>query len=169
MSIKIEPWRIPEDGLDIEGRVPSEVVALKEDVSAPVAGPIDYDLHVQCLEHELLVTGQVSAEVKFVCSRCAAAFEEGVEDSAFFYEQEVPNLHETLDLTDAVRETIILAFPNYPLCQESCRGLCPTCGANLNRAKCGCKPLEETSWTAFSGLDNIEVKNGSSKKKKIEG
>jgi len=169
MSIKIEPWRIPEDGLDIEGQVSPEVVALKEDVNAPVAGPIDYELHVQLLDHELLVTGQVSTEVKFICSRCADAFVEGVEDPAFSYEQEVPNLHETLDLTDAVRETIILAFPNYPMCQEACRGLCPVCGVNLNRAKCGCKPLKETSWTAFSGLDNIEVKNGSSKKKKIEG
>ncbi|MEI8138922.1 MAG: DUF177 domain-containing protein [bacterium] len=168
MSIKIEPWRIPEDGLDVEGQVPAEVVALKEDKSAPVSGPIDYELHVQCLEHELLVTGQVSTEVKFICSRCADSFVEEVSDPAFFFEQEVPNLHETLDLTDEVRETIILAFPNYPLCQESCHGLCPVCGANLNRVKCGCTPLKEKCWTAFSGLDNIEVKNGSSKKKKIE-
>ena len=168
MSIKIEPWRIPEEGLDIEGQVPAEVVDLKEDVNAPAAGPIDYELHVQCLEHELLVTGQVRAEVKLVCSRCADVIVEEVEDKAFFYEQEVVNLHETLDLTDEVRETIILAFPNYPVCQESCRGLCPVCGVNLNRAKCGCKPLKEMCWTAFSGLDNIEVKNGSSKKKKIE-
>jgi uncharacterized protein len=116
----------------------------------------------------LLVTGRVRAEVKLVCSRCADVVVEEVEDPAFFYEQEVPNLHETLDLTDEVRETIILAFPNYPVCQESCRGLCPVCGVNLNRAKCGCKPLKEVCWTAFSGLDNIEVKNGSSKKKKIE-
>lgn len=168
MSIKIEPWRIPEDGLDIEGQVPAEVVALKEDRDAPLAGPIDYDLHVQLVDHELIVTGEVRTEVKFICSRCADPFKETVEDTAFFHEQEVPNLHETLDLTDEVRETIILAFPNYPLCQETCHGLCPVCGGNLNRAKCGCKPLKEASWTAFSGLDNIEVKNGSSKKKKIE-
>jgi len=168
MSIKIEPWRIPEEGLDIEGQVPAEVVALKEDANAPVTGPIDYELHVQCLDHELIVTGQVSTEVQMVCSRCADRVMEMVADQSFFYEQEVPNLHETLDLTDEVRETIILAFPNYPLCQESCRGLCPRCGVNLNRAKCGCKPLKEVSWTAFSGLDNIEVKNGSSEKKKIK-
>lgn len=169
MSIKIEPWRIPEDGLDIEGQVPPEAVLLNEDANAPVTGPIDYELHVQCLEHELIVTGHVRTEVRFTCSRCADAFVEEVEDTGFFHEQEVSNLHETLDLTDEVRETIILAFPNYPMCQESCRGLCPVCGGNLNRVKCGCKPLKEMCWTAFSGLDNIEVKNGSSKKKKIEG
>ncbi|MEI6564358.1 MAG: DUF177 domain-containing protein [bacterium] len=168
MTIKVEPWRIPIEGLDIEGEISPEVIALKEDATVPVAGPIRYELNLQCVGHELIATGTVSTDVRLTCSRCADTFSEEVEDSSFFYENEVANLHETLDLTDEVRETIILAFPNYPLCQEACRGLCPVCGINLNRGKCGCKPLKETCWTAFSGLDKIEVKNGSSKKKKIE-
>ncbi|MEI6514922.1 MAG: DUF177 domain-containing protein [bacterium] len=167
MSIIIEPWRIPEEGKDFEGEEQPEVIALEKDASAAVEGPITYSLHAQCLGHELLVTGTVGAEVRFTCSRCAESFEKGVYDHSFFYEKEVPNLHETLDLTDEVRESIILAFPNYPLCRESCRGLCPRCGVNLNREACGCKPQETESWTAFSGLDKIEVKNGSTKEKKV--
>jgi uncharacterized protein len=46
---------------------------------------------------------------------------------------------ETVDLEALVREQIILLAPLKPLCQESCRGLCPTCGANLNRETCSCK------------------------------
>jgi len=39
-----------------------------------------------------------------------------------------------------LREQFQLALPMKPLCAESCRGLCPECGANLNRANCGCDP-----------------------------
>ena len=169
MAIIIEPWRIPEDGKDIEGEEGPEVIALESDASAKVDGPISYSLHAQLLGQELIVTGTVGAEVHFNCSRCADAFAREVSDPAFFFEKEVENLHEPLDLTDEVRESIILAFPNYPLCREVCRGLCPRCGVNLNRETCGCKPPETEHWTAFSGLDKIEVKNGSTKEEDIEG
>ncbi len=161
MAIIIEPWRIPEDGKDIEGEELPELLALEKDAGAKAVGPIRYNLHAQCLQHELIVTGMVEAEVQFTCSRCAEPFQKDVRDHSFFCEKEVPNLHETLDLTNEVRETIILGFSNYPLCQESCRGLCPRCGVNLNREQCGCKPLETERWSALSGLDKIEVKNGS--------
>ena len=169
MAIIIEPWRIPEEGKDLEGEEKPEVLALEKDAGAEAIGPLQYELHAQCIEKELIVTGAVGVDVRFACARCADAFTTRVEDHSFFCEKEVENLHETLDLTDEVRETIILAFPNYPLCGESCRGLCPRCGVNLNRAKCGCKPLETGRWSAFSGLDKIEVKNGSTEEEKIEG
>ena len=46
---------------------------------------------------------------------------------------------ETVDLEALVREQIILLVPLKPLCQEDCRGLCPGCGANLNRETCPCR------------------------------
>lgn len=161
MSIIIEPWRIPPEGKDIEGEAPPEVIALEKDAGSVVDGPIRYELHLQCVSHELIVTGSVRARVQFTCSRCAESFPVEIRDDSFFCEKQVENLHETLDLTDDVRETIILDFPNYPVCRETCRGLCPRCGVNLNRGTCGCKPPETERWSAFSGLDKIEVKNGS--------
>ena len=169
MSIIIEPWRIPEEGKDLEGDEDSQVLALEKDAGCEAAGAIHYELHAQCVSHELIVTGTVGVDMRFTCARCADKFRVRVEDQSFFCETEVRNLHETLDLTDEVRETIILDFPNYPLCGEACRGLCPRCGVNLNREQCGCKPPETGRWSAFSGLDSIEVKNGSTKKKEIEG
>jgi len=161
MAIIIEPWKIPPDGMDISGQEKPEVIALEKDAGAEAGGVIQYEFHAQCIGHELIVTGRVEMDVRFTCSRCADLFETRVEDHSFFCEKEILALHETLDLTDEVRETIILAFPNYPVCRESCRGLCPRCGVNLNREKCGCKPTEAGHWSAFSSLDKIEVKNGS--------
>ncbi|MBM4294554.1 MAG: DUF177 domain-containing protein, partial [Deltaproteobacteria bacterium] len=46
---------------------------------------------------------------------------------------------ENIDLQGIVREQIILSMPLKPLCHEDCRGLCPGCGANLNREACTCE------------------------------
>lgn len=43
-----------------------------------------------------------------------------------------------VDLTPVVREQIILALPTRPLCRDACRGLCATCGTNLNVERCRC-------------------------------
>jgi uncharacterized metal-binding protein YceD (DUF177 family) len=91
-----------------------------------------------------------------------------VGETDFFAERAVENVHDTVDLTDEVRETIILAFPSYPLCQPACRGLCVQCGINLNKERCGCSQPANESWTALSGLDRIEVRNGRTQKEKIK-
>jgi uncharacterized protein len=44
-----------------------------------------------------------------------------------------------LELLPALREELLLALPDFPVCREDCRGLCPTCGANRNDGDCGCR------------------------------
>jgi uncharacterized protein len=48
-----------------------------------------------------------------------------------------------LDVNDLLHEQFQLALPMKPLCSDACRGLCPQCGANLNRTECGCTPIWE--------------------------
>lgn len=59
---------------------------------------------------------------------------------------------EFADLTEDIRESIILALPGFPVCDPGCRGLCPKCGINRNRAACTCREEPETQWTALNGL-----------------
>ncbi|QDR80417.1 Large ribosomal RNA subunit accumulation protein YceD [Sporomusa termitida] len=47
-----------------------------------------------------------------------------------------------IDITDLVRENLLLAEPIKPVCSASCRGLCPECGVNLNTNTCGCNPVK---------------------------
>jgi uncharacterized protein len=44
----------------------------------------------------------------------------------------------TIDLGPDIREEIILDYPVKPLCKPDCKGLCPTCGKNLNEGQCNC-------------------------------
>ena len=62
---------------------------------------------------------------------------------------------EEIELDDIVREQLYLALPMKFLCREDCAGLCPSCGANLNRQKCACKV--EAGHPGFSKLKNLKL------------
>jgi uncharacterized protein len=57
-----------------------------------------------------------------------------------------------ISLIPAVLEELILATPQYALCRENCRGLCPHCGHDLNAGPCGCAPATDPRWAALNAL-----------------
>jgi uncharacterized protein len=64
----------------------------------------------------------------------------------------VPRRATTLDLSEAVREELILAVPQFVECRDDCRGLCPRCGADLNAGPCSCRPDTDPRWAALTKL-----------------
>jgi uncharacterized protein len=61
-----------------------------------------------------------------------------------------------LDLAPMLREQLVLAIPDRALCSEECRGLCPTCGTNLNLAPCQCHAQEGSS--SFEKLRGLRIR-----------
>ncbi len=47
---------------------------------------------------------------------------------------------QTIDLDPIVREQVLLALPMRVICRDDCKGLCPSCGQDLNVEKCRCEP-----------------------------
>ena len=75
-----------------------------------------------------------------------AGLDEGDLDVSFLRDQE-------LDLIELAAEQVLLTMPMRILCQSSCAGLCPRCGANLNQVEdCGCKPEVDPRWGALADL-----------------
>jgi uncharacterized protein len=63
----------------------------------------------------------------------------------------------TLDLSEGLRQYVLMSEPAKPLCKADCAGLCPTCGADLNRGRCTCGPAADARWQVLAGLkDNSE-------------
>ena len=60
-----------------------------------------------------------------------------------------------IDLREGIQEQILMALPVRPLCRESCKGLCPQCGANLNKGDCGCDHAPRN--TQFSALKKLKL------------
>ncbi len=110
----------------------------------------------------ILVTGDLHATVELACSRCLDLFampvrfslEEEFRPSIDIVtgakipmtEEDEPattiDAHHILDLSEVVRQDLVLGLPMYPVCRSKCRGLCPNCGQNWNEAPCECT-LEE--------------------------
>lgn len=61
-----------------------------------------------------------------------------------------------LDLEAFLWEEFSLALPVKPLCRPDCKGLCPSCGKNLNEGPCACSPEEGDP--RFAALRQLKVK-----------
>ena len=134
------------------------ILDLDEDVQArEVSGSV----RLLRINMGVLAEGTVAAAVVLHCSRClipvasreetpfqeefrptidinsglpAVTAEEGESRDDFFLLS--PN--HILDLTETVRQAMLVALPYSPLCSIDCAGLCPNCGADLNVEHCGC-------------------------------
>jgi len=146
-----------------------------KDEDYAIVAPVRLVMDVHRDRDAYRVTGRVQTRLRLECGRCLEPFEIPV-DSAFELryvpeiatgpgaeEREVAEddlttayyRNETLDLGELMHEQFVLALPMKPLCSDACRGLCPSCGTNLNKGTCDCKP----AWTdprlsALEGLLN---------------
>jgi len=119
---------------------------------------------------EVAVDGVVEATVPQVCGRCLESFPVSVRALIDLRFMPRPALGDTLELSSddfetdfyaddqlnlaaLVRTEATLALPMKPLCQPSCRGLCPGCGANRNVDACAC-PADRPD-PRFAGLRGL--------------
>ncbi len=108
----------------------------------------------------VIARGSVSAPWRGECRRCLgeAAGRVLVDVVEVFEDDHDPDETypleaDRLDLEPLARDAVLLELPLVPLCSVDCRGLCPTCGADLNQAGCGC-PAEglDSRWAALDAL-----------------
>lgn len=57
-----------------------------------------------------------------------------------------------LDLEPYVYENLVVSIPMQLVCSDDCKGLCPTCGANLNRKTCQCGGSVDSRWNKLQEL-----------------
>ena len=90
-------------------------------------------------EGRVRIVLNIGTGIRLACGRCIKRIDRPL---AMRLELDEPLPEQSLDLAPAIREEVLLAVPLYPLCREDCRGLCVTCGADLNEGPCACP--EET-------------------------
>ena len=152
-GLVVDVARLAPDGERLAGEIPVEALDFDPDdfLFRPVSG-LRYDLFVQRLGDELLVRGGVEEDFDCMCVRCTAQFPWKAVDSEVVFSVETEE-NSFVDLTEELRECILLCFPSNPLCKENCKGLCPRCGTDLNKGPCSCKPLGDSRWGALDGLE----------------
>ncbi|MEJ5301044.1 MAG: DUF177 domain-containing protein [Thermodesulforhabdaceae bacterium] len=62
---------------------------------------------------------------------------------------------EEIDVDLIIAEEIFLSLPQVLLCSENCKGLCPQCGANLNRESCTCRKMSSSPFAVLLQRKNL--------------
>ncbi|HEU0300500.1 MAG TPA: DUF177 domain-containing protein [Longimicrobium sp.] len=138
-----------------------------EGAEIDLAAPLEVDLTARSVGDGVLARGRLRTTVRLACRRCLASVEEPVDDTVDMLfdtlgpdEEEaegeiypLPARGDELDLREAVREQLLLRAPRFALCREECRGLCPSCGADLNQGECACVP--EAAVSPWDALKNV--------------
>lgn len=145
--------RMEPAGEALEGALEETVLEIAaDDPLIRSAGAVHYSLRAEIVANELIVRGAVRTRIGFACSRCALWFEREVGAPDFFFSRDVSEAPEGVDLTESLREAIMLALPAYPLCRAECKGLCPRCGCDLNAGSCTCAPPADIRWRVLDDL-----------------
>lgn len=123
-------------------------------------GPIEVHGSVSFtrIQRGILAQGHAETQVKAMCRRC---LEIAKVDVSFDFEEEyipsvdvetgaplpitsedepelIINERHILDLTEVIRQYVVMEGLTLALCDRDCKGLCPQCGHNLNEGPCQC-------------------------------
>lgn len=156
--MKINVANIPDDGLELSAGKNREW--LREIL--PPGGEITFSIDLISVHCSVSKIGKtvslklvIETEIGLECCRCLKAFDLPVysEFKYTFVPSETASREEDVELSDEdlgfgyykddtievdplILEQLILQVPMKPLCEESCKGLCPRCGIDLNVASC---------------------------------
>ena len=161
--LKINIRQLDNEGDFLTGEV--EVKELALEVSDPAidisfGDKAEYALHASSVSDGVLIAGTISVDVNTECGRCLCkyTYRLTLDNICHFYE-EVKS--DELDISDDIREDILIALPSKYLCNEDCKGLCTTCGINLNDSTCNCTTESHDDFddelNPWSALDNLEI------------
>lgn len=153
--MKVRVFDIKESGLHIETfKNPEWLEGAAElysgDKNTRLTSRIDIDIQLNKVLREVMVSGSVLFSIEALCSRClkTVAIELKPEINLLLtpvemIDEEEDIYHETytgdeVDISDYIREQVAMALPYKVVCSESCMGLCPECGVDLNEEQCTC-------------------------------
>jgi DUF177 domain-containing protein len=110
-------------------------------------------------------SGHVTGKALDTCRRCLADVATTIDERVQLLfvaedadEADDPDLFvfdprgRELDMRPAIREQWLLSVPRFALCSEECRGLCASCGADLNTGSCECAPPADDRWAGLRAV-----------------
>jgi uncharacterized protein len=163
-TMKIQIAGLSEGTHDFRFREPVAEVGL----DGEFGGEVEVDVTVEKSGKQLFAKGEVRVTGQFSCDRCTTEFSLPLRagfrmyyvwdpgDAEFLDQSDVqviPAGIPVIDLADDVRQTVMLAVPLKLLCRGECKGLCPRCGADLNKESCTCPPETlDARWETLRGF-----------------
>ena len=137
--VKITAAHIPDGQLELE----LELEQTAQDLDLDIKGvKFITPLQIRCLVSktgsEIYIKAQIKGRTELTCTGCLENFDQELKEKFDHYHKWAGEPE--LDITDQVREAVILSFSMKLVCNPECKGLCPMCGQNLNLDQCDCWP-----------------------------
>lgn len=115
--LTIDLETLPEEGKQFTGELDKALFDIDDD-EVKSTGNLKYDLFIRRYDKELLLQGEISAAFEFRCVRCLEHFDKVISLPQYAESVEIDD-QSVIDVTDLLREEIILEFPAYPHCEDS--------------------------------------------------
>jgi len=132
----------------------------------------DIDIHIYVVKDkdDFIISMQMDGDINLECSRCLEPFKMDLKNSSniILTEKKPKEINkelkeedlmvefisdlENFNLSNLVREEILLQTPMKPLCDEDCKGLCQVCGSNKNEVSCDCEEKRKRESSPFAKL-----------------
>lgn len=106
----------PEEGLKLSGELDPALLDLNDD-DVQSTGGLWYELKVQIYDTEMLVQGRVGVPLSYRCVRCLENYEDELYIDPITLNEDITGKLE-VDITEALREELLLDLPHYPRCED---------------------------------------------------
>ncbi len=128
---------ITQRGLELFERLEAGSIGLSpEDLQC--LSPLTIKAKITRVENTILAHIEIQGRYSFLCARCLETGESDLSQE-FNFDYAIEKGLEFIELTEDIRQEIILSSPVNILCSDDCKGICPRCGVNLNKEQCKCK------------------------------
>ena len=148
----------------VQGHFTATLKAPCKRCTADVPVPIDVDFSLRMVPEALPPRADDSVEgaVPKIRRKYSKKEDDGQAAVAASFELDEidaePFNGKTIDLDPVVREQVLLALPVSVVCRDDCKGLCSTCGQDLNEKDCGHGKVKEVD-VRLAKLKDIKLKN----------
>ena len=163
MALQVNLRHLERKTVSLEGNLSPQDLDLEDmDEMVHLAGPLRYELEVEKLDKAVLVQGSLEGDLDCECVRCLKRFRRPLLLSPWAChlplegDERVQSVDDCVDLTPHIREDIVLAFPQHPLCENDCAGL-PAKKSGRRGDSAGPGQVPETS-SAWAELNKLKFK-----------
>ena len=153
MIIKL--FNISEDESTIRGMCNCDNYDLNDFSFLQVESDLKYEFNICNISENLIIKGNLSLDIKLQCSRCIEFFSTSLQVSDFFRNLLLTKDQFEVDITDEIKEELVLNINSFPVCMDECKGICSSCGINLNKSFCHCDSNKNSD--TWSILDNLDL------------
>ena len=148
--MKIPVFELGQETLTKKEKIPASLWEI-DSFDVTFVDDIEIETRFTKVGKEIILDVQTTLSMDIVCSRCLGKVRKRMIRN-FQNSYNLEKIDESFDINEDIREDILINFPMKVLCKDDCKGLCSSCGIDLNSKQCRCKKESNKDFTTFDSI-----------------